>query len=457
MNLWNSAFSQRLHPLAWMYNESISFDHRMAQEDIQNSITWAGALLEANILSPVEFGLMVQALTAISESFDGGSFRFMPGDEDIHTAVERRLTEMISSLGGKLHTGRSRNDQVSADLRLWLSNHIPVLQGNIQNLQQTLISLAEKWPDTVIPGYTHMQQAQPLLLSHFWLSHFWPLQRDNIRLVNTLAACRVSPLGSGALAGSGYLINRDLIAAQMGFCSVTENSLDTVGDRDFAAEFLFDMSLLSIHLSRLCEMVILYSSFEFGFFELSDRFSTGSSIMPQKKNPDIFELVRSKSGLCTGNLMSMLTVMKSLPSGYDKDLQADKELIFASYDCMNAALEILCGALDTLKIQPNRITTSIDSFLFATDIADYLVNKGIPFRNAHRIIGSAVRLAKEKQITLDKLCLTEWKVLDDSIEPDIFKIFDPQFSISRRPSAGGTSKSAMLQQLNLAKETMKNG
>jgi len=457
MNLWNSAFSQRLHPLAWMYNESISIDHRMAQEDIQNSIIWAGALLEADILTPDEFGVMVQALTAISDSFDDGSFRFMPGDEDIHTAIERRLTEMIGSLGGKLHTGRSRNDQVSADLRLWLSNHLPILQETIQYLQQTLISLAEKWPDAIIPGYTHMQQAQPMLLSHFWLSHFWPLQRDIIRLENTLTACRISPLGSGALAGSGYLINRNLIAVQMGFSCVTENSLDTVGDRDFAAEFLFDMSLLSLHLSRLCEIVILYSSFEFGFFELSDRFSTGSSIMPQKKNPDIFELVRSKSGLCTGNLMSMLTVLKSLPSGYDKDLQADKELIFSSYDCANTALEILCGALDTLKIQPQRIATSIDSFLFATDIADYLVKKGIPFRNAHRVIGTAVRIAKEKQIPLDKLSFSEWKEMDDVIEPDIIKIFNPQYSISRRPSAGGTSKSAVLQQLTLAKETLKRG
>lgn len=454
MNLWNSAFKQRLHPSAWVFNESISIDHRIAQEDIYNSIIWAGALLDGDILTPHEYGLMVQSLTAISDEFDSGVFYYKPGDEDIHTAIERRLTEMIGPLGGKLHTGRSRNDQVSADLRMWLSNHIPDLQCKIKDLQEVLVSLSQRWPETVIPGYTHMQQAQPLLLSHFWLSHFWPLQRDIKRMNNTLAECRVSPLGSGALAGSGYLIDRDLIVQQMGFSYATENSLDTVGDRDFAAMFLFDTSLLSIHLSRLCEMVILYSSYEFGFFELSDQFSTGSSIMPQKKNPDMFELVRSKSGLCAGNLISLLTILKGLPSAYDKDLQADKELIFRSYDCIYASLEVLCGALDTLSIRQERINHSIDSFLYATDIADHLVRKGIPFRTAHRITGNAVRIAMEERIPLNKLSLAEWQTLDSSIDSAIFTIFDPSYSISRRPSYGGTSKDAVEQQLILARKAL---
>jgi argininosuccinate lyase len=456
MTLWGGRFSGKLDPAAWALNASLPFDQRMAGQDVAGSIAWAAAIGKAGVLTEDETASLIAGLRAVGAEFEQGSFAYAEADEDIHTAVERRLGELIGPLSGKLHTGRSRNDQVATDFRLWVLTALPKLDAAIATLQTALLARAEKDADVLMPGYTHLQRAQPILLSHWWLSHFWPLQRDRERLADLRARVAVLPLGSGALAGTAFPVDRAELATALGFDSAAPNSLDAVSDRDFAAEFLFVASMTGLHLSRLAEAMVLFTSAEFGFFELSDAFSTGSSLMPQKKNPDMFELARGKAGTLLGLLAGLLATLKGLPSTYDKDLQEDKQPVFSAHDTLLALLPVLAGALETLTPRPERMRAAIDAAMLATDLADYLVVKGTPFREAHAIAGKAVRVAAEKGTSLEKLDLNEWQALGAMIEADVYAVFDPQKSVEKRNAIGGTAPAAVQKQIEQAKAAHTN-
>jgi argininosuccinate lyase len=454
MNLWGGRFSQRLAPDAWDLNTSLKFDQRLGPQDIRGSQAWARALERASILSGDECAQICDGLEAIGKEFETQEFAFQESDEDIHTAVERRLGEIIGPLAGKLHTGRSRNDQVATDLRLWILEHLPNLEDAIDTLQGALVTRADKDMNVRMPGYTHLQRAQPILLSHWWLSHFWPLQRDRERLGELAQRVAQLPLGSGALAGTPYPIDRAALATDLGFEEASLNSIDAVSDRDFAAEFLFCAALTGLHLSKLAEAMVLFSSAEFGFFELSDAYATGSSLMPQKKNPDVFELTRAKAGTLIGYLTGLMTTLKGLPSTYDKDLQEDKVPVFSAFDTLTAVLPVLANALGTLTINPKRMEHGIDASMMATDLADYLVKKGIPFREAHEVVGKAVQYAIERGKSLDALSQAEFQAIHPEFCPDVYGVFDPANSLSRRNSSGGTAPKAVEEQIQSAKETI---
>lgn len=451
MTLWGGRFSGKLDPAAWTLNASLPFDKRLAKQDVVGSIAWAAALAGAGVLTEAESKSIIAGLQTVGAEFESGAFIYAEADEDIHTAAERRLGELIGPLSGKLHTGRSRNDQVATDFRLWMLTALPALDSATAGLQAAFISRAETDNHVLMPGYTHLQRAQPILLSHWWLSHFWPLQRDRERLADLRKRVAVLPLGSGALAGTAFLIDRATLALALGFDSPAPNSLDAVSDRDFAAEFLFTATMTSLHLSKLAEAMVLFTSSEFGFFELSDAFSTGSSLMPQKKNPDMFELARGKAGTLLGLLTGLLATLKGLPSTYDKDLQEDKLPVFGAYDTLLALLPVLAGAVETLVPRPERMRAAIDAAMLATDLADYLVVKGTPFREAHAIAGKAVRTAAEQSVSLDKLALNEWQALGAMIESDVYTVFDPQKSVEKRNAIGGTAPEAVQKQIEQAK------
>jgi argininosuccinate lyase len=453
--LWGGRFAQKLDAAAWDLNSSLPVDKRMAIQDVDGSLAWAEALHKAKILSDEEHAQIALGLVTVKEEFTSGKFISAESDEDIHTAVERRLTELIGATAGKLHTGRSRNDQVATDFRLWMLQAIPELNSAIENLQSAIVEQAEKPGEIIMPGYTHLQRAQPILLAHWWLSHFWPLQRDRERLVDLTKRVSVLPLGSSALAGTPVSVDRVELAKLLGFVDVSQNSMDAVSDRDFAAEFLFCATMMGIHLSKLSEQIVLYTSAEFGFFELSDSFSTGSSLMPQKKNPDVFELTRGKAGTLIGLLTGLLSTLKGLPSTYDKDLQEDKGSVFQATDILLAILPVIAGALRTMIIKPERMRAAIDSFMMATDLADYLVGKGMPFRETHAIAGKAVRAATEKKIGLDELSLEAYQTLSPAFEADVVQVFDPMTSVEKRNAIGGTSPQSVKKQIQLAKSKIK--
>ncbi len=451
MTLWGGRFEGKLDAAAWALNTSLPIDQRMSIQDVDGSIAWSEALFKTGILAVDEHQSITNGLIEIKNEFATKVFIFKEDDEDIHTAVERRLFELIGSPAKKLHTGRSRNDQVATDFRLWMIGSIKELSEELRTIQLTLIDRAEKSQNVIMPGYTHLQRAQPISLAHWWLSHFWPLQRDRERLVDLQKRVKILPLGSGALAGTTVSVNRKELASKLGFTDAAPNSLDAVSDRDFAAEFLFCCALIGTHLSKLSEQIVLFTSSEFGFFELTDSYSTGSSLMPQKKNPDIFELTRGKAGTLLGLLTGLLATLKGLPSTYDKDLQEDKAAVFSSFDILSLILPVLNSALSTMIARPEKMKASIDSFMMSTDLADYLVAKGIPFRETHSIAGKAVRMAIELGIGLEGLSLIQLKKLSSSIESDVYKVFDPNESIKRRNSFGGTAPEAVQVQLNLAK------
>lgn len=462
MTLWHGRFENRPDSQMWDLNASISFDKRLALQDVRGSLAWATALAAAGILSGDEQTQICEGLQQIEAEFRSQSFNFLPEDEDIHTAVERRLGELIGALAGKLHTGRSRNDQVAVDFRLWLLDHLPELSTALTGLQTSLLARAETdlspLPDSdgyiLVPGYTHLQRAQPVLISHWWLSHFWPLQRDCQRLADLTPRLSTMPLGAGALAGTPFNIDRVTLTKSLGFAAATPNSMDAVSDRDFAAEFLFIATMIGIHLSKLAEQVIIFTSAEFGFFELSDAYSTGSSLMPQKKNPDPFELARGKSGTLLGKLSGLLTTLKGLPSTYDKDLQEDKVPVFEAYDLLMMMLPVMAGALDTLKVNPERMRAAIDPTMMATDLADYLVERSIPFREAHALTGQVVRLALDKEKSIEALTLAEYQSIHPIFEKDVYTVFDPQKCVARRKSLGGTAPEAVKAQLNQCRKLM---
>ena len=379
---------------------------------------------------------------------------------DICTHAKCNLSdggEIVGAVAGKLHTGRSRNDQVATDFRLWTLGAIAQLDKQVKDLQAVLIKRAEfdLEGSVLLPGYTHFQRAQPVLLSHWWLSHFWPLQRDRERLRQLRDRTAVSPLGAGALAGTAFPIDREALARDLGFSAVSSNSLDAVADRDFAAEFLFLAALVGVHLSKLSEALILYSTMEFGFIELADAFSTGSSLMPQKKNPDPLELTRGKAGTLIGQLTGLLATLKALPSAYDKDLQEDKPAVFAAADTLLVMLPVVAGAIETLTVRADRMKAALDASMLATDLADYLVMRGMPFREAHGLAGRAVKKAIELEVSLDQLPGYQWTAISPLIEEDVARVFDFMASVDRRSALGGTGHAAVKQQLAEAKNVMR--
>jgi len=453
MTLWSGRFTGTLDPSAWMLNTSLPFDQRLALQDVRGSVAWAGALHKADVLTHQEHEQIINGLNSITKEFTENKFDFAESDEDIHTAVERRLSELIGAAAGKLHTGRSRNDQVATDFRLWVLDSLPHLEDAIEGLQSTLLDLTEAHQTTLMPGYTHLQRAQPVTFSHWLLSHFWPLQRDRERLQDLRGRVAVCPLGSGALAGTAFPIDRDALAQTLGFDHPSQNSSDGVSDRDFVAEYLFCCSLCAVHLSKLSENIVLFTTAEFGFIELSDAYSTGSSLMPQKKNPDVFELARGKAGTMIGLLTGFMSTLKGLPSTYDKDLQEDKVPVFQATDTLLALLPVLAGALQTMTVNKERMFAAIDPSMLATDLADYLVQKGLPFREAHATAGKAVRVAAEKGLGLDELPLNEWQALGP-FGSDVYQVFDALESVKRRNAIGGTSPQSVEKQIQLAKATL---
>lgn len=454
MKLWGGRFSEGLDVLAAALNNSIGFDWRLAEVDIRGSIAWAKALAKAGVLTEDEANQICAGLEAVAQEVHGEDFALSPMDEDVHTAVERRLTEIIGPVGGKLHTGRSRNDQVATDFRLWMMETIQHIDAMLAGVQSALVARAENDLGILMPGYTHVQRAQPILLSHWWLSHFWPLARDRQRMGDLYKRVSVLPLGSGAIAGTPFPIDRDLLAELLGFSAISPNSIDAVSDRDFAAEFLFAAAMTGIHLSRLSEALILFSSAEFGFVELSDTYTTGSSLMPQKKNPDTLELTRGKAGTLIGRLTGLLATLKGLPSAYDKDLQEDKQPVFEATDMLALLLPVMTGLLESLTVHPERMHQALDPMLLATDLADYLVHRGVPFREAHGLVGQVVRHAQSLALSIDRLPFEELRAISPVFEADVSSVFQFQAAVDRRSAAGGTALEAVRAQIQQAKETL---
>ena len=450
--LWGGRFTGQTNSLVHRYNASISFDARLYDEDITGSIAWAEALAAAGLLTSQEQEALSNGLEAVRLEFAEGTFVIQPEDEDIHSAVERRLTELAGPVGGKLHTGRSRNDQVATDFRLWVMRACAILDAHLARLQASLADSAESALNLPMPGYTHLQHAQPVTWGHWILSHFWPLVRDRERLEAVRHAAAVLPLGAAALAGTAFPIDRESLAKRLGFHSITPNSLDAVSNRDFAAEFLFAAALIGVHLSRLSEQLILFSSAEFGFISLDDAYSTGSSIMPQKKNPDTLELTRGKSGRLIGHLTGFLATLKGLPSSYDKDLQEDKEPVFDAFDTLDFALPVMAGLIGTLELRPERMAAQLEAGLLATELADYLVRRGLPFREAHHAVGQAVRLAEERRMTLTDLTAADLQAISLHFGEDAPAVLSVPAALAARGVPGGTAPRALAEQLRLARE-----
>jgi argininosuccinate lyase len=443
--LWAGRYETQAADSLRKLNDSLPFDKRMYAEDVQGSIAWAHALARAHVLTDGEAAQIVVGLVAIKAEFDSGKFSYAAGDEDIHTAVERRLTEIIGPVAGKLHTGRSRNDQVATDFRLWLRAQIEPLTDQISALLEALINQAEDHVETLMPGYTHVRSAQPISAAHWLLSYGQMLRRDIERIRRDTDSA--SPLGSGALAGTAYPIDREQLAHDLGFDHASANSLDGVSNRDFVVEFLSSAALLMVHLSRFAEDVILYSSPQFDFITLDERYTTGSSIMPQKQNPDALELARGKTGRVIGHLTGFLTTLKGLPSTYNKDLQEDKEALFDTLDTLNTLLPALIGLTETMRFNVDKMRAALDEGLLATDLADYLVGKGVPFREAHGMVGKAVRRGLDTNTPLSKLPLSDYQSISGKYEADLYEALDFMASIKKRSAVGGTAPDAVRAQI----------
>jgi argininosuccinate lyase len=452
--MWGGRFSESLDERMRRFNDSFPFDRRMWREDIRGSRAWARHLLQAGVITADEQAALDQGLLAVQAEFEAGTFEAQVGDEDIHTAVERRLGELAGAVAGKLHTGRSRNDQVATDVRLWTLGALERVDGALRAVQQALLEQAEAAGEALIPGYTHMQRAQPVLLAHWLLSHFWPLQRDRERLRDCAGRAAQLPLGAGAVAGTPLRVDRAQLAADLGFSAPTPNSMDAVSDRDFIAEFLFCAALIGVHVSRLSEDMVIYSTSEFGFVALADAYSTGSSLMPQKKNPDSFELLRGKSGRLIGGLVTLLTVLKGLPSAYDKDLQEDKEPLFDAADTLELALAVAAGAVATARFDQQRMRAALDAAMLATDLADYMVERGVPFREAHKATGLLVRQAEQRGTTIDQLPYESYRAVHAVFEEDVLDVYDFGRSVAARTAAGATAPSAVRKQLEQARAAL---
>lgn len=454
MSLWGGRFHEPTDDDLRKLNDSLPFDRRMALQDIRGSVAYARAIQVAGVITPLEAEQLVKGLYEVQTEIESGLFKYAAGDEDIHTAVERRLTELVGAVGGKLHTGRSRNDQVATDFRLWVMDTIDSLTELLRAFQVVLVDKAEAHVDVIMPGYTHLQPAQPITAGHWLMSFFWMVERDVSRLTDAKRRMSVLPLGAGALAGTPFAIQRDELANQLGFEQVSQNSLDAVSDRDFVAETLFTLALFGTHLSRFAEDVIIYSNPAFGFIRLNDRYSTGSSLMPQKRNADPMELTRGKSGRLIGNLTGLLAVLKGLPSGYNKDLQEDKEALFDSVDTLRVLMPVVTAVVRTLHFNPERMRAALDPAMLATDLADYLVAKGMPFRQAHHVAGEAVALAEAREVTLSELTVRDLQNISDLFEDDVLAVFDFDRSVANRRTLGGTAPDAIREQIAAARKLL---
>lgn len=452
--MWGGRFSKQMNEHLAYLNASFRFDWRLYAADLRGSRAYAAALARANLISDAERAALERGLTQIKQEFDQGMFVAQPTDEDIHTAIERRLGELVGVVAGKLHTGRSRNDQVATDTRLYVLDASAKLQALLAELQRALIEKSEQHLDALMPGYTHLQRAQPILFAHWLMAYFWMLQRDRERLGDGAARVAVLPLGAGALAGNALGLDREFLARELGFARLSENSVDAVSDRDFIAEFLFDAALLGAHLSRLGEDLVLYSSAEFGFVTLDDAYATGSSLMPQKKNPDAMELARGKAGRLIGDLITLLVVLKGLPLSYAKDLQEDKEPLFDAVDTLDALLPVVTGVIRTLRVNPAALRAALDASMLATDLADYLVRRGVPFRDAHRLVGELVKLAETRGVALADLPLDEYKKIAPQFDADVKDVFDFARALAAREISGGTGPNAVRAQIARAKEIL---
>jgi len=437
---WSQRFESALHPAIARFNASIGFDIELIEYDITGSIAHAKMLAHTDIISEVEGEQLVNGLEQIRQEYRQGQFNPGIEAEDVHFAVERRLIELVGDVGKKLHTARSRNDQVGTDIRLYLRDQIEQIRTALQQFQGVLLNLAEQHIETLIPGYTHLQRAQPLSLAHHLLAYFQMAQRDTERLEDVNKRVNISPLGSGALAGTTFPIDRHYTAQLLGMTGVYANSLDGVSDRDFAIEFLCAASLIMVHLSRLSEEVILWSSEEFNFVKLKDSCATGSSIMPQKKNPDVPELVRGKTGRVCGHLQALLVLMKGLPLAYNKDLQEDKEALFDTVKTVKACLEAMTILLhEGLEFRTTRLAEAVaQDYSNATDVADYLAARGVPFREAYNLVGKVVKTCVAAGKLLKDLSMEEWKALHPAFEPDIYQAITPRQVVAARNSYGGT-------------------
>jgi argininosuccinate lyase len=453
--LWGGRFRSKTDAIVDSFNASIGFDKRLWREDIETSVAYCRMLAKQGIISDNEASTIVNALQEIHSEIEGGTFSFDESLEDIHTHIENALIQRIGQLGETLYTGRSRNDQIALDTRLYVRKATIEIIDLLSRLQLSLVELADKNQGLIMPGYTHLQRAQPVLLAHHLLAYYEMLKRDKERLKQCLNRTSVLPLGSAALAGTTFDIDREFLCSELGLEDVTANSMDAVSDRDFVIEFIFTSALLMAHLSRLCEELIIWSSREFDFVEISDAFATGSSIMPQKKNPDIPELIRGKTGRVYGHLTSLLTMMKGLPLTYNKDMQEDKEPLFDTVDTVEKSLNILSMLLKELEFKGENMQEAIQKgYLVATDLADYLVRKGMTFRKAHQVVGDMVRMAEEKHKELHQLDLEEMKQFSPLIEKDAYEWLDPLSCIERRNSYGGTGPKAVKRALTKAREDL---
>jgi len=452
---WSGRFTKKTAKVVEAYTESISFDNRLWRYDILGSIAHAQMLSKQGIISKEDEKKIVNGLQDIYRNIENGDFKFSIGLEDIHMNIESALIEKIGEAGARLHTARSRNDQVALDLRMYLRDETHSITALLDDLKRALVTLAEQNIDTIIPGYTHTQRAQPVLLSHHLLAYVEMFDRDKGRLVDSLKRLNVLPLGSCALAGTSLPIDRRYVAKSLGFEAVSRNSMDAVSDRDFVLEFLSVAAIMMMHISRFSEELILWSSTEFGFIEISDAFTTGSSIMPQKKNPDVAELMRGKTGRVYGSLMAMLTVMKALPLTYNRDMQEDKEPLFDTVDTLKMTIEVLIKMLPKIKFNTQRLTKSAsDGFATATDIAEYLVKKGIAFRKAHEITGKIVHYCIKKGKELKDLSLEEFSGFSEAFDKDIFDHLSPQSSVANRRSFGSASVKEVKAQIKYHKKRL---
>lgn len=455
MPMWEGRFSKTLDKRTNDFNSSIRFDYKMYKEDIEGSIAHAKMLAKQHIIEKDDESKIIFGLNSILKDIENGSLEFDPNAEDIHMFIEAELTKRIGQSGKKLHTARSRNDQVALDIRMYLKKQVIEIKQNLKNLIYTLLEKAKENTETIMPGYTHMQRAQPITFAHHLMAYIEMLKRDIERLTEAYGRIDTCPIGSCALAGTTYNLDRDFEAKELGFSKITNNSLDGVSDRDFIIELLADISIIMMHLSRISEEIILWSSWEFKFVELDDAFSTGSSIMPQKKNPDITELIRGKTGRVYGSLMGMLTVMKGTPLAYNKDMQEDKELVFDAIDTVNLSLSTIEPLIKTMTVLKENMKAAAEKgFINATDCADYLVEKGLPFRDAYKVVGNIVKYCIENNTTLEKLDLSVYKQFNHVFEQDVYQAIDLINCVNKRNVIGGPAKEQVEKQIELVEKEL---
>jgi argininosuccinate lyase len=456
MRLWGGRFAKKPDELAHQFTTSLPFDRRLVEHDIAGSIAHARMLGRCEIITADEARQLEAGLERVRAGLSSGELRLDPASEDIHTEIERLLGEQVGALAGKLHTARSRNDQVALDLRLFLREEIDSLRQGIASLQKALVDAAEGNMDAVLPGYTHLQRAQPVLLAHHLLAYFSMFQRDRERLGDCRKRVNVCPLGAAALAGTSFPVDPSFVAEQLGFDGVFANSMDAVSDRDFVLEFLAHAATGMVHVSQLCAELVLWSSAEFGFVRLADAWCTGSSIMPQKRNPDIAELARGKAGRVFGGLVGMLAVAKGLTLSYNRDYQEDKEAVFDAVDTLSGAVEVLREMISTAAFQRERMEEALEQgFLTATEVAGYLVRRGLPFREAHGIVGQVVRYCEKQGTTMEDLTIEEWRSFSREFGPDITECISPRGAVEAKASPGGTAPERVQEQIAAARKLLK--